>query len=81
MNETETNPQSSLQPLLVSAKEAARICGIGRSLWCSLQSAGRVPMPIRLGRRTLWRVAELAEWVEAGCPPRHIWEARKGLKS
>jgi len=67
-------------PLLVAASEAARLCGVSRASWWSLHSAAKVPFPIRLGRRTLWRVAELAEWVEAGCPPRHVWEERKGLK-
>lgn len=34
-----------------------------------------VPRPVPLGRRTIWRVAELEEWVNAGCPARERWEA------
>ncbi len=83
MTEQDSTPTSPpvIPPLLVSASEAARLCGVSRTSWWALHSAGRVPLPVRLGRRTLWRVAELAEWVEAGCPPRRMWEARKGLKS
>lgn len=69
-------------PLLVDAREAARLCGVGRTLWLQLASAGRVPMPVRLGRRTLWRCrgpGGLAEWVAAGCPGRDRWQAMTGL--
>ena len=62
-------------PLLVDAHEAAALCGIGRTLWLQLASAGRVPMPVRLGRRVLWRREELAAWTEAGCPGRDRWTA------
>jgi predicted DNA-binding transcriptional regulator AlpA len=68
-------PTPAPLPLAVDAVEAARLCGIGRSLWLGLHSAGRVPAPIRLGRRVLWRREELAAWIEAGCPGRARWEA------
>jgi predicted DNA-binding transcriptional regulator AlpA len=71
----ETAPAAQVTPLLVDAREAAALCGIGRTLWLQLASAGRVPMPVRLGRRTLWRAEELAEWVAAGCPARDRWTA------
>lgn len=62
-------------PLLVDTKEAARLSGVGRTLWLQLASAGRVPLPVRLGRRVLWRRDELADWIEAGCPGRDRWIA------
>ena len=80
MNEKTPDSPSFPQPLLVPAAEAARLCGVSRAFWYSLLSAGRTPVPIRLGRRTLWRVSELKEWVEAGCPARERWEALKGAK-
>ena len=64
--------------LLVDATTAAELCGLSRSGWWSLHAAGRVPLPVRLGRRTLWRARELAEWSQAGCPARDRWEALKG---
>jgi len=36
-------------------------------------SAGRTPAPVRLGKRTLWRIQDLEAWVASGCPPR--WRA------
>ena len=66
-------------PLLLDAKAAAGLCGVSRSHFLALHSAGKVPLPVRLGRRTLWRAGELAAWTEAGCPARDRWQARKGV--
>lgn len=66
-----------IEPLLLSAEEAAALCGVSRSFWWSLHSAGRVPLPVKLGERTLWRRTELEAWTEAGCPAREKWEAVK----
>lgn len=67
-------PDLAGQPLLVSDEQAARMLGISRSLWRRQHSAGRVPMPVKIGRRTLWRREELRDWVSADCPPRHRWQ-------
>lgn len=64
--------------LLVSPRAAARMCGVSKSHFYSLQSAGRTPMPIKLGRATRYPVTEIREWVEAGCPPRDRWLVLKG---
>lgn len=61
--------------LLVSAAEAARLCGLGRTAWYGLLSSGRCPAPVRLGGRVLWRRDELAAWIAAGCPARERWDA------
>ena len=38
-----------------------------RTLW-RLLSAGKVPKPVRFGRNTRWREAEVKEWIDRGCP-------------
>ena len=63
-------------PLLLSAGASARLCGLSVATWWRLHAAGRVPMPIRLGKRTLWRCSELTAWTGAGCPPRVRWQAQ-----
>jgi predicted DNA-binding transcriptional regulator AlpA len=65
------------QQLLVTAKQAARMCGRSLRTWRAWDSAGWIPQPIRIGRATLWRADELRTWVEAGCPRRAEWEARQ----
>ena len=59
----------------VDARAAARMHGVGARSWARWSASGRVPRPVRLGRRVLWPVAELEDWARAGCPPRERWEA------
>lgn len=63
--------------LLVSARQAAAMCGRSLRTWRSLDSAGRIPRPVRINRATLWRTNELRAWVDAGCPDRENWEAQR----
>jgi len=59
-----------LAPLHVDAVEAARLCGVGRSLWLELHTRGEVPAGFKLGRRLLWSIRELELWDAAGRPAR-----------
>jgi prophage regulatory protein len=61
--------------LLVPANVAGPMCGRSEASWWRDHAAGRVPAPVKLGGRTLWRVEELRRWVDAGCPSRAIWDA------
>jgi excisionase family DNA binding protein len=60
-------------PLLLDAKQAAALLGIGKTHLYALHSSGKIPLPVRLGRRTLWRAEELKSWISAGCPTRQKW--------
>src|SRR5262245_11269209 len=54
--------------LLVSASELAQRLKISeRTLW-RLLSAGKVPAPVRFGHNTRWRLPEVQEWIDRGCP-------------
>jgi excisionase family DNA binding protein len=54
--------------MLLTADEVAAMLGVSeRTLW-RLLSAGKVPKPVRFGRNTRWRVAEVKEWIDRGCP-------------
>ena len=64
----------TIEPLLLTANEAAVLLGISRSNLYRLNSSGRLPLPVRLGASVRWRRDELAAWVDAGCPPRTRWE-------
>jgi len=58
---------------LLSADEVAARLKVNRATIYRHVSAGRMPAPLKLGRRTLWRAAELRAWVEAGMPPASRW--------
>jgi predicted DNA-binding transcriptional regulator AlpA len=62
-------------PVLITDREAARLCGISRASWHRLRAAGRLPPVVRLGRSCRWRRAELLAWVDAGCPDSRVWSA------
>jgi predicted DNA-binding transcriptional regulator AlpA len=65
----------ALPPEQVTAAIAGPFCGVGESTWWRLHAAAKVPRPNKLGGKTLWRVAELREWIVAGCPDRRTWDA------
>jgi len=66
-----------IQELAADAKGAARLIGVSERLWRRLHAEGKVPRPIRLGKRVLWSVAELERWLAAGGPDRERWERRE----
>lgn len=66
------------EPLLVDAKQAALMLGIGRSHFYAMLSSGQIgPMAHKLGKRSLYSVKELDKWVDAAMPPRHKWITQK----
>ena len=65
---------------LVDARVAASLCGISARFWAQLESAGKVPKPRKLGRRSLWSVSELDDWIAAGCPERGQWALMRQKK-
>lgn len=76
----EAEAEPAVTPLLVDARAAGHLCGVSRSLWLRLHASGKVPLPLRLGRRCLWNRAELIAWTSARCPCRLAWEEMKAAK-
>ena len=68
MNKSEKNTTCQLEPLMLRAKEAARLCGLAVSTWSEHRSAGKLPPSIKLGKARLWRMDVLRKWVEMDCP-------------
>ena len=65
--------------LLLSAADAAKLLGIGKTHFWAMHSSGKLgPSPVRLGRRTLWVRKNLEKWVDYGCPPRKQWQDLNG---
>ena len=71
----------AIEPLLVDAATAARLCGVSRATWYSWQASGAIPAAIlRRGRIVRWRRSEIESWIAAGCPARDRWQAMKGTR-
>jgi hypothetical protein len=69
-----------IKPLAVRGKGAARLIGVGDRHFRAMDSAGRVPRGMRLGRAKIWSVQELSAWLAAGCPCRDEWERLKEVR-
>lgn len=65
---------SSERSWLVGRTEAARLCAVSPATWDRLTAAGKVPRPIKLGGRVVWRRSDLESWVSLGCPDRKRFE-------
>lgn len=75
-------PAVGLSPILVDARRAAALLGIGLRTLRSMDSSGRLPEPVRLSPGCIrWRLAELREWAAAGCPDRSAWSAIKAAQN
>jgi predicted DNA-binding transcriptional regulator AlpA len=74
----QTNKCSKLaQALAVCARELAEMLNVSlRQVW-RLNSAGKLPKPIRLGGSVRWNRQEITDWFGAGCPDRQTWEATR----
>ena len=70
----------ALTPLLVPAKQASKLCGVGLSLFYELNSTGQIPQAVKLNSKSLWSYDLLKLWADNGCPSRDSaeWQKIKG---
>jgi len=62
---------------LLTVKDLSQSLRISaRQVW-KLLSGGRLPEPVRLARSVRWRAADIARFIELGCPSREEFEAAK----
>ncbi len=60
--------------LLTVKDVSARLRISPRQVW-KLLASGRIPAPVRISRSVRWREADIARWIELGCPSRERFEA------
>jgi predicted DNA-binding transcriptional regulator AlpA len=76
-NRTAT-PPPAVEPLLLTADQAAALLGVSPATFYRMRSAGRTPAPLRLSPGCVRYSREtLVEWVRLGCPSRKEFEARQ----
>lgn len=64
-----------LSPLVVDARRLARLLCCGIRTVRTWDAGGKLPKPIRIGGRVVWRVDEIRAWLVAGAPNRETWAA------
>lgn len=71
--------EDALPRELIGASEASRLCGVSRATWYRLLAGAKIPLPHKIGRRTLWDAKELRLWIDSSCPGRKRWEVERKL--
>ena len=71
------NRRRPLSPLVVDARRLAKLLCAGIRTVRTWDAAGKLPAPIRIGGRVVWRVDEIRDWLAAGAPNRAEWDARR----
>ena len=79
-HKTQTNVSSRSNPLAFSAADLARRLDVSLRHLRRLDSAGKLPKPIRLGRSVRWPVVEIESWLRAGAPDRQRWQVMRGVR-
>lgn len=65
-------------PLLIDARRFAELLGVSMATLNRMKAAGKLPKPIVLSAGChRWRLSELRDWIDAGCPSVREWEVRR----
>jgi prophage regulatory protein len=62
--------------LVIDAKGLAAMLCVSVRTVRAWDAAGKLPRPVRIGGRVLWRLTEVHGWLDAGAPDREVWEAK-----
>ncbi len=65
--------------LLLSVSDVCKLLNVQRTLFYNLISTGAFGcLPVRLGRRRLYKRSDVLRWIELNCPPREKFLALTG---
>ncbi len=59
---------TSLEPLAVRPKEAARLIGVSERTFATMRACGQLPPSYKLNGCVVYRTADLRKWSEWGFP-------------
>ena len=66
-----------MKKLMLSPLEVAATLSMSRAKFYQICSTGQFgPMPVRFGRKTLYRTNDVEKWVEGGCQSRTQWNRK-----
>jgi hypothetical protein len=80
MSENAQNVLVRIEPIFVGIEDAAAMLGISVTTFKTMDRTGRFgPLPIHINtiRRRLYKVREIRQWAESGCPIREKWQDMK----
>lgn len=59
--------------LLIDVKTTAKLLNVSERMVYRLADQQAAPRPVKLGSLVRWRLAEIIEWVDSGCPSKWQW--------
>lgn len=59
--------------VLIDTKTTAQLLNVSPRMVYRLDQEQAMPASVRIGRLVRWRLAEIIEWIDSDCPPRHRW--------
>ena len=71
---------SRIEPALLRARDAAKLCGVSIASWWRWGAAGLMPRGVKIAGARLWSRGELLAWIDSGCPDRAEWQARQAAQ-
>lgn len=77
MSKVPKESTTHVEPVLVHVKSLARMLSMSvRTVW-RMNSCGKLPRCIRVGRSVRWNVETIRDWLDQGCPDRETFEGRQ----
>jgi predicted DNA-binding transcriptional regulator AlpA len=70
-----------LSPLAVDAKGLTQLLPFELRTIRTMDAAGRLPEPLRIGGRVCWLVCDIRAWLAAGAPDRETWAAIRDARN
>jgi len=61
------NAGPDVPPVMLTVEQVARMLNCSTRTVYRLNSAGRMPRPVRLGALVRWRRAAIEQWIAEGC--------------
>ncbi len=72
---------STPAPLVADAKALAQMLQSSLRAIRAWDSSGKLPTPVRMGGKVVWRLDEIRAWLDAGAPDRKTWEALRAARN
>lgn len=63
----------AVEPMLLNDKQLSAVLNVSVAHIRALDSAGKIPRAISLGKSRRWSTDEVRSWTRAGCPSRLEW--------
>jgi excisionase family DNA binding protein len=62
-------PPMETPGILLDVREVGQLLSFGRTKILAMVAAREMPAPVKIGRSSRWRRADLDAWVATGCRP------------